>query len=194
MIQQHGGARSIALGAMALVAILALFAGSETLAQGRPQAERSPPGDIPDDQIFVPYASPLGFSLQVPEGWSRSQQPDGVRFSDKYNVIEAHAAQVDTAATAVSAQSLEAADVMKSGQAVRITAVKEVRLKAGPALRVTYTANSEVNPVTNKQVRLEHERFIFSKDGKRVSLDFAAPTGADNADQWQLMSNSFRWN
>jgi hypothetical protein len=82
---------------------------------------------------------------------------------------------------------------MKKGHAVKVDTVKEVKLQSGPAVRITYSSNSEPNPVTNKQIRLEHERFIFFKNGKAATLDFAAPLGADNADQWKLMSNSFRW-
>src|SRR5260370_380447 len=48
--------------------------------------------------------------------------------------------------------------------------------------------------VFGKPVSVEHERFLFFKDGKTVTLDFAAPAGADNIDQWKLMSNAFKWN
>ena len=49
--------------------------------------ERNPPGDIPDNQVFIDYISPLGFSLKVPEGWARQDLPDGVSFADKYGRI-----------------------------------------------------------------------------------------------------------
>jgi hypothetical protein len=181
----------LVMGAVAALSPMGLLAAQ---AQAKAvTAEKNPPGDIPDNQVFVRYASPLGFTLEVPEGWSRSDHPSGVRFFDKYNIIEATVAPADAAPTATSAQSREVADLTKTTHAAKISAVKDVKLKPGPALRITYTSNSEPNPVTNRQIRLEHERFIFFKDGKAVTLDFAAPTGADNADQWQLMSNSFRW-
>ncbi len=47
--------------------------------------------------------------------------------------------------------------------------------------------------MTNKQVRLEHDRYLFYKNGKLVTLDMAAPQGADNVDAWLLMADSFRW-
>jgi hypothetical protein len=84
-------------------------------------------------------------------------------------------------------------DLEKAGHAVKVTAVKDVKLAAGPAVRISYVSNSTPNPVTNKQIRLEHERFILVKDGKMVTLDLAAPAGADNVDQWQLISNSLQW-
>lgn len=157
-------------------------------------AEKNPPGDIPDHQVFVAYKSPLGFALQVPEGWSRADRPDGARFTDKYNIIDVSVAQNGTAPTAQSVQSHQAAELAASGRAVKIASVKDVKLKHWPAVRIAYSSNSDPNPVTNKQIRLEHERFIFFKDGKTATIDFAAPLGADNADQWQLMSNSFQWN
>lgn len=49
-------------------------AGATTAAgdQADPHApERSPPGDIPDDQQFVDFTYPGGaFSVKAPEGWS----------------------------------------------------------------------------------------------------------------------------
>jgi len=46
--------------------------------------------------------------------------------------------------------------------------------------------------VTGKQIRLEDVRFLYFKAGKLVTLDMAAPFGADNVDQWNLMANSVR--
>jgi hypothetical protein len=176
--------------ALALGPVLSLpVAAQETLVA----PEKNPPGDIPDNQVFVTYDAPSGFSLKVPEGWSRTAIEGGVRFFDKYDVIEATTGQTDAAPTPASAQSREVADLVGSGHAVKVGTVEEMKLKSGPALRIGYVANSEPNPVTGKQVRLEHERFVFFKDGKTVTLDLAAPAGADNVDQWQLISNSFRW-
>src|SRR3979490_163980 len=49
--------------------------------------EKNPPGDIPDNQVFIDYSSPLGFALKVPEGWARQDLPDGAAFADKYGRI-----------------------------------------------------------------------------------------------------------
>src|SRR5690349_5289162 len=57
--------------------------------------EKNPPGDIPDNQVFVPHQSPLGFSIKVPEGWSRVERADGARFSDKYNIIDLAVSKAD---------------------------------------------------------------------------------------------------
>ena len=40
--------------------------------------EKNPPGDIPDNQAFVDYTSPLGFSIKCPKaGCSRTGQQRG---------------------------------------------------------------------------------------------------------------------
>jgi hypothetical protein len=41
--------------------------------------EKNPPGDIPDNQVFVEYRSPLGFAIKVPEGWARRQTSERQR-------------------------------------------------------------------------------------------------------------------
>src|SRR5258708_19414512 len=53
------------------------------------QPEKNPPGDIPDNQVFVQYTSPRGFSFKVPEGWARKGLSDGAPFVHKYVVINA---------------------------------------------------------------------------------------------------------
>jgi hypothetical protein len=189
-----GRNRFWAAGRLALALIVCpIGAPAIAAAEKAVQAEKNPPGDIPDNQVFVSYSSPRGFILQVPEGWSRADRPDGVRFFDKYNVIDIGVAHSAAAPNAGSVRAHEAATLVSGGRAIEIASVKDVELKGGPAVRVVYTSNSDANPVTDKQIRLEHERFVFYKDGKAASADFAAPAGADNADQWRLMANSFRW-
>ena len=51
--------------------------------------ETSPAGDIPDNQVFVAYASPNGgYQLQVPEGWARTDQGTDVRFVSKLDGVQ----------------------------------------------------------------------------------------------------------
>ena len=102
-------------------------------------------------------------------------------------------AKADAAPTVESAKTTYVPELEKAERAVTVSSVKAEALPAGAAIRIVYSTNSELNPVTNKQVRLENERYLFFKDGKLVTLEFYAPKGADNVDQWQLMSQSFRW-
>lgn len=181
------------LSRVALVASLALLpvAITPAFAENAVAVEKNPPGDIPDTQVFVAYNG-SGFSMKVPEGWSRTDQPTGARFTDKYNIIVATVDDALSLPTISDATATEAASVKAGGRAVKIASVKQVKLEGGQAIRIDYSANSEPNAVTGKQIRLEGVRFLLFKAGKLVMLDMAAPFGADNVDQWNLMSNSVR--
>jgi hypothetical protein len=150
--------------------------------------ERNPPGDIPDNQVFITYASPLGFALKVPEGWARSDKPDGAVFADKYGRIEASLSK-----GALPAPSTAAGEVTANGRAVTIRKSEMVSRPAGKAVYLAFDSNSDPNAVTNKQIRLENDQYLFAKDGKLATITFSAPKGADNADEWLLMSKSFEW-
>ncbi len=156
--------------------------------------EVSPPGDIPDNQAFITFTSSLGFSIKVPEGWARTDQPDQTVFADKYNHITLTTATASDFIDISVAKAKLVPEIEKSGHAVKIGKISEVKLKAGKTVKITFDSNSEPNAVTNKQVREENEIFYFVKDGKRVTLQLSAPKGADNVDQWKLISSSFRWN
>nr|WP_210341771.1 hypothetical protein [Rhizobium setariae] len=156
-------------------------------------AEKNPPGDIPDTQVFIDYTSKLGFTMKVPEGWARSDKPDGASFVDKLDGVVLTAAAVEQRPDVATAKSQYVENLKASGRAIKVSAVKSVKLPSGEAIRIVYTSNSEPNAVTNKQVRLENERYLFYRDGKLVTLELYAPKGADNVDQWLLMSRSFSW-
>lgn len=186
----------------AVIAVVA-FMGGTALAQssGKPlppserpiKPEKNPPGDIPDNQVFITYQSPLGFSIKVPEGWARRDATNGATFNDKYNTIslamQTHAGPL----TVAGVKGSEIPELQKAGKAIRISAVKELKLPSSRSITVSYGSNSEANAVTGKAIRLENERYFFWRDGKLATLTLSAPFGADNADQWTLMAKSFRW-
>src|SRR3954463_3636505 len=71
-----GGVAGVSDGLAVSAATVAFFAagrgGSKPSASVEPNpTEVSPAGDIPDDQVFIPFAG-QGFSVKVPEGWSRT--------------------------------------------------------------------------------------------------------------------------
>ena len=157
-------------------------------------AEQNPPGDIPDTQVFVTYtASPGGYSLDVPEGWARSIQRADVRFVNKLDGLSVALAPAQAAPTAASARDHEVAAFAQAGRAVTVGEVKDVVLPGGAAVLFTSTANSDPDPVTGKQVRLEQNTYLFFKNGMLATLTLWAPLGADNVDQWQRIAESFRW-
>lgn len=187
---RHSPRLAIGQRLLAMVAVFCLASSGVSAAQ----QEKNPPGDIPDSQVFISYQSPLGLSLKVPEGWARSERDDGARFADKFNAVDLSLTQVPAAPSVESAKAVEVPALVKAGDKVEPGKVQSVTLKGGPAIRIRYTSDSSANPVTHRQLRLEHERYLFYHDGRQAALDLSAPVGADNADQWQLMANSLRWN
>jgi len=169
--------------------------GAQPMAAEVPVApEHNPPGDIPDTQVFVTYRSPLGFSIRVPEGWARTDERSSVRFADKYNTIEVSISSEQEPPSAATVEAAQVPALVGMERSVKVAKVTDVKLKGGRAVLVVYRSNSDPNPVTTKQIRLEHDRYFLFKDGKLATIDLSAPSGADNVDDWSLMAQSFRWN
>lgn len=155
--------------------------------------EKNPPGDIPDTQAFVTYNAESGYSLKVPEGWARSNLRNGVSFVDKLDGVLVNEETENAAPTVETVKTTFIPALEKRSRALKLSQIELVKLPAGQVIRIVFTSNSEPNAVTNKQVRLENEIYIYHNGGKTVSLQLYAPYGADNVDQWNLMSHSFRW-
>src|SRR6202022_216273 len=96
--------------------------------------EKNPPGDIPDNQVFIDFTSPLGFSLKVPEGWARQDLPDGATFADKYGRIILTQTTAAPVGDAAAARQTLVPELEKSARAVTVTKVKSVKLPAGQAI------------------------------------------------------------
>jgi hypothetical protein len=134
--------------------------------------EVSPPGDIPDNQAYVRYAPPgAGYSVKVPEGWSRTQAGGAVVFTDKLNSIRLE----------------HGPPARRAGKA------GTVHRAAGTAQKLTYLMRSAPDPVTGKAVTDAVERYVFTRGGKTAVLTLSGPEGADNVDPWRIVTNSFRW-
>lgn len=171
-------------------------AGGPSTAASAEQAvapEKNPPGDIPDNQAFIAYNSATGgYGLQVPEGWARTIDGTGVRFVDKFDGVEVSLNQTATAPTAGQVRQNPLAFVGGSRRAIKVTGLGG---QPGPAavVVVSFESNSDPDPVTGKQIRLENQCYLFYKDGRYAALTLWAPLGSDNVDQWRLISDSFRW-
>jgi len=181
-----------------LVSILSLTGWNQcnrALAVEKPVApERNPPGDIPDSQVFVKYTSPRGgYELDVPEGWARTTKGMDVTFQEKLDGLSVEITNAAAPPNADSVRKIQVKQLEKAGRAVVIKSIKNIKFKSGPAVRVAYESNSEPNPVTNKQVRLENNLYVYYRNGKWAELRLWAPLGADNVDQWNRISHSFRW-
>lgn len=148
----------IALVLMAAVILSFLTMPSALPAEVPALAGKNPPGDIPDNQVFIDYYSPHGFTLKVPEGWARSDAPDGVSFVDKLDGVVVIISSAKVAPTVETVKRDYVPMMEKNGRAVKVGGVRAVKLPAGDAILISYSSNSEPNPVTNKQVRLENHR------------------------------------
>jgi hypothetical protein len=139
--------------------------------------EVSPPGDIPDNQVFVAY-SPLGggYTVKVPEGWARTQRAAATTFTDKLN--------------SVTMESLPADRIPAPPTGARVTTVTR---SAGRATRAVYPARGKPDPVTGKSRTLTVERYVFSRGGRRVVLVLRGAKGADNVDPWRIVTDSLRF-
>jgi hypothetical protein len=171
--------------------------------------ESNPPGDIPDSTVFVPYRSGKGgYVVRIPEGWSRLSNASNVAFTDKLNSVSVTWFSAASMPTASSAKSSDVPELRRTQRAFRLsqvlscapsctipysTAPISVTLPSGPAVVITYTANSPPNPVTGKQYRLEVLRFEFYRSGEEAALTLSGPVGSDNVDPWRLVSQSFAW-
>jgi len=176
------------------VASPASTTGPRSPATEQPLApETNPAGDIPDNQVFVAYTSPTGgYQLQVPEGWARTDQGTDVRFVSKLDGVQVALTSATSTPTAAGVQA-NPGYVQSFGRAVQVIKMQDVQLPAGPAVLVDFASNSDPDPVTGKQVRLENNTYLISKNGKLATLTLWAPQGADNVDQWQQMAQSFSW-
>jgi hypothetical protein len=160
--------------------------------------ETNPAGDIPDTQAFVDYTPTQGgYTLQVPEGWARTDSGTGngggsALFSDKYHSIRIDAAAAPTAPTAASGQA-ELTAIGSTATGFTPGKVTTEQRQAGSALLITYQADSAPNSVTGKVISQDIQRYEFWNNGKQVTLTLSAPVGSDNVDPWRTVTDSFRW-
>lgn len=186
--------KSFATGAaLGLISVAAVPFAVPAYAEVAVKPEKNPPGDIPDTQVFVSFTSDGGYGLKVPEGWARTDTGIDAQFVDKLDAVSVTLSSMPSAPTIDWVKMQYLAQMEQTGRAVKVTAVQAVDLASGPAIQIAYSANSEPNPVTSKQVRLEGIRYLIWHKGALAVLDVTAPLGADNVDQWKLMSDSFGW-
>ncbi|MBA2287396.1 MAG: hypothetical protein H0W02_18140 [Ktedonobacteraceae bacterium] len=150
--------------------------------------------DIPDSQAFVIYLSSANtYHLEVPEGWAQTANGTDVSFASDLNALEVTLTHAAAQPTASTVRNDQAVTLQQTGRAIRDVKVQDVHLSTGPAVLITYTSNSAPNAVTNKQVRLENNRYLFFHKGNLATLTLSAPVGADNVDQWARIARSFKW-
>lgn len=156
--------------------------------------EVNPPGDIPDNQAFVAYRPPSGgYTLEVPEGWVRTDGTSSVSFTDKLNTIRVDIVDASTAPTVDSAKTDEVPKIASSSPCFHLVGESTVTRAAGPAVLVRYQASGPADPVTGRVLLDDVERYEFWRGGKEAVLTLSGPAGSDNVDPWKLVTSSFRW-
>jgi hypothetical protein len=167
--------------------------GSPSTTEAAVAVENNPPGDIPDNQAFVAYKAPGGFTVKIPEGWARVEGSSSTSFTDKLNTIVLSWAPADAAPTTQSVQATDIPALQNSVKAFEFVKLSLAKLPAGAAVLVTYRANSEPNAVTGKQYRLDELRYSLFHQGQRLDITLSSPVGADNVDPWNTVMRSVTW-
>jgi hypothetical protein len=173
----------------------ATAATTTTLAQGvDPNApEVVEPGDIPDNQVFVPYRPPgATFEVKVPEGWAQTGSGASTTFTDHYNSIVVTSTSASQAPTVAEVRDSGLADVA-ANPTFHLTGVTDVERRSGPGVLATYEIGSDPNPVTGKRALLAVERYEFFHGGRVVTLTLSGARGADNVDPWRTVTDSLTW-
>jgi len=178
----------------ALMTLAACGQGTTSSAPSAPNPnapEQNAAGDIPDNQVFVPF-DPGGFTVSVPEGWARTTDGGATVFGDKFNSVRVEAvprAQQLTVTTATA----EEVPALRSLPGYHAGSVDTVRRTAGDAVLITYETTSPSDPVTGKTVTDSVERYEFWRGGTEAILTLTGPKGADNVDPWRTVTDSLRW-
>ena len=156
-------------------------------------AEKNPPGDIPDNLAFVPYASPSGgYRFTHPEGWAETHTGAAVLFTDKLNGVTAQPGTATSPPTVASARAHDVPELRSSQAAFELRSVTATSVPGGSGVRIVYRRNSAPDPVTGRQYRDEVERYELVKNGREVVLELYGPVGADNVDAYRSMVQSLR--
>src|SRR3954449_570177 len=123
-------------------------------APGAGGGEVNPAGDIPDNQAYVAYTPPGGgYSVKVPEGWSRTRSGNAVTFTDKLNFIRMESLSARRAPTVASARRTLLPALARSVKGFTPDSVTVVLRRAGRAVRITYLADAPANAVTSRTNR-----------------------------------------
>ncbi|MGV8972883.1 MAG: hypothetical protein ACOH10_11220 [Rhodoglobus sp.] len=156
-------------------------------------AEVNPAGDIPDNQVYVPWADPSGaFTLTVPEGWARSTDTGVVAFTDKLNTIQIESTR-QVAAPDLATVTADVVPALRTQPGYVAGDVTAVARTAGDGILVTYQAAAAPDPVTGKVVQDAVEQYRFWNAGTLVVLTLSGPVGADNVDPWRIVTDSLTW-
>jgi hypothetical protein len=170
-----------------------LPASPTTAAASQSSAEANPPGDLPDNQVFVVYTAADGsFTVKYPEGWARTENGSTVVFADTFSSLTLSAQDVYQPSEAY-ARAVEIPQIATQTTGFVPGQISTVQRPAGAVVLITYQQDSPASPVTGKSVRQNVERYEYSRAGRGVAVSLAAPAGSDTTDAWRIVTDSFTW-
>lgn len=156
--------------------------------------EFNPPGDIPDNAVFVDHTAPGSrVHFKVPEGWAMARSGPVTTYTDKYNSISIEVRKRASAPTVASARKGDVPELQSSVSNFALGNITMATRQQGSAVLISYKLDSPPNPVTDKVVRDAAERFEFWRAGQEAILTLTGPENADNVDPWQIVSDSLKW-
>jgi hypothetical protein len=156
--------------------------------------EFNPPGDIPDNAVFVDHTAPGSqVHFTVPEGWAKSTAGGVTTFTDKYNSISIGVVPAKRAPTEKTTRRRDVPQLRTSVSHFSLESIGRVTTQHGVAVHLVYGLDSKPNPVTGKVVRDTAERFEFWRQGQESDLTLTGPVNADNVDPWRIVSDSLQW-
>ncbi len=168
--------------------------GTPTSPSAPHATEFNPPGDIPDNAVFVDHTAPGSrVHFTVPEGWAMARSGPVTTFTDKYNSISIEVRRRASAPTVASAHKEDVPELQSSVANFALGDITMVTRQHGSAVHLAYQLDSAPNPVTDKVVRDAAERFEFWHAGEEAILTLTGPENADNVDPWQIVSDSLQW-
>ncbi len=171
----------------------AVTTSSPTTSQTAVPAEKSPPGDIPDNVAYVPYTNAVGrYSFTHPEGWAETTARTTVSYTDKLNGVKVFPGTDTSPATVATANRRDVPALTHTEPAFELRSVSAVTVPGGRGVRIVYRRNSAPDPVTGRQYRDEVERYELVSVGREVIAEFFGPVGADNVDAYRTMVQSLR--
>jgi putative ABC transport system ATP-binding protein len=101
------------------------------------EAASAAAGDIPDNQVFLTYADPSGWSIKYPEGWAQTGTGHDVTFRDKNNVV--HIVVRPGPAPTVASVHADLAALSSATPSIRGSTPAAIRVGGTPMIKVTYT-------------------------------------------------------
>ena len=119
----------------------------------------------------------MGLTISTPEGWSRTNSPGAVTFTDKLNKVQLFTVPAKGPLTVAAAQAAEIPKIATSVKSFKLQSVTIVSRRGARAVRVAYLGDSRPDPVTGKVGTLAFERYDFFHGGREVVAAGVLATG-----------------